>query len=93
MKTALFLTFCLLFSDLVRAGNATWNLNPTSGDWNIAANWTPATVPNSKFDTATFGVSNTNNISPSDKTIVDGINFAAGASACVPEGENRIRQS
>src|SRR5438552_7700893 len=41
-----------------RAGSATWNLNPTSGDWNTASNWTPATVPNGPDDTATFGVSN-----------------------------------
>jgi hypothetical protein len=27
------------------AGSATWNLNPTGGDWNTAANWTPATCP------------------------------------------------
>jgi hypothetical protein len=27
------------------AGSATWDQNPTSGDWNAAANWTPQTVP------------------------------------------------
>src|SRR5439155_17434789 len=37
-----------------RAGSATWNLNPMSGDWNTAANWTPATVPNSPADTASY---------------------------------------
>src|SRR5438105_1273923 len=40
-----------------RAGSATWNLSPTSGDWNTPANWTPATVPNGVADVATFGVS------------------------------------
>ena len=45
------------------AGSATWNLNPTSGDWNTATNWTPATVPNGPTDTATFGVSNITGIS------------------------------
>jgi hypothetical protein len=24
------------------AGSATWKLNPASGDWDSAANWTPA---------------------------------------------------
>jgi len=44
------------------AGSATWNLNPTSGDWNTATNWTPATVPNATIDVATFGASNTTSI-------------------------------
>ena len=50
-----------LFSCLIGAqsfaGSATWNLNPTSGDWNTAANWTPATVPNGPDDVAFFGTS------------------------------------
>jgi len=33
------------------------NLNPGSGDWNTAANWTPMTVPNGSADTATFALS------------------------------------
>ena len=36
------------------AGSATWNSNPVSNDWNTAANWTPATVPNGPEDIATF---------------------------------------
>ncbi len=39
------------------AGSATWNLDPASNNWNIATNWTPATVPNGQSDVATFGVS------------------------------------
>ena len=39
------------------AGSATWNLNPISGDWNTATNWTPATVPNGPSDVATFAAS------------------------------------
>jgi hypothetical protein len=27
-----------------QAGSATWNLNAITGDWNTAANWTPAAV-------------------------------------------------
>jgi hypothetical protein len=37
-------------SNSVRAGNATWDLDPGSGDWNTATNWTPTTVPNGSAD-------------------------------------------
>jgi autotransporter-associated beta strand protein len=62
------------------AASATWNLNPTSSDWNTAANWTPATVPDGPSDTATFAISNT---SPSirDFIEVNSIAFNPGASA------------
>ncbi len=39
------------------AGSATWNANPTSGDWRDPKNWTPKTVPNSETDVATFDAS------------------------------------
>jgi autotransporter-associated beta strand protein len=64
-----------------QAGSATWDLNPVSGDWNTAANWTPITVPNGSGQTATFALSNTTAVSISATTIVDGITFAPGASA------------
>jgi autotransporter-associated beta strand protein len=63
------------------AGSATWKENPISGDWNTATNWTPQTVPNSVFDTATFASSNTTLVSLSATTQVEGIVFDAGASA------------
>lgn len=69
-----------------QAGSATWNLNPTSGDWNTAANWTPATIPNAANDTATFGTSNTTNVTLSAFTTLDGITFAPGASAFTIDG-------
>ena len=62
------------------AGSATWKLNPISGDWNTAANWTPATVPNGPADTATFATSNQTNLSFTDPAEVNGIIFNAGAS-------------
>jgi autotransporter-associated beta strand protein len=68
-------------SNSVRAGSATWDLNPGSGDWNTATNWTPATAPNGSADTATFATSNTTAISISANTTVDGITFAPGASS------------
>jgi autotransporter-associated beta strand protein len=71
------------------AGSATWQLDPATGDWNTATNWTPTTEPNGSADTATFSLSNTTEISISTgttvdgttfNTAVDGITFAAGAS-------------
>ncbi len=61
------------------AGSATWGLNPGSGDWNTATNWTPTTVPNSSADTATFAFSNTTNVSISANTEVNGITFTPAA--------------
>ena len=68
-------------ASIAHAGSATWNLNPTNGDWNTAANWTPATVPNGATDLATFGVSNTTTVSLSASITVDSIIFNPGASA------------
>jgi autotransporter-associated beta strand protein len=72
--------FLLLNNAALHAGSATWNLSPTSGDWNTAANWTPATVPNSAADQATFDISNTTALTLSAATQVNGIIFNPGAS-------------
>ena len=77
----LFTLISFLFAQTASAGSATWNLNPVSGDWNTAANWTPATVPNGPSDTATFGASNMTAVSVSANTTLNGIVFNAGASA------------
>jgi autotransporter-associated beta strand protein len=69
-----------LLSVIARAGSAQWDLNPGSGDWNTATNWTPMTVPNS-FDIATFDLSETTAVSLSADTEVDSIVFNSGASA------------
>ena len=61
------------------AGSATWATNPTSGDWNSAANWVPQTVPNSSSDIATFASSNQMQVGVSALTEVSGINFNQGA--------------
>src|SRR5690348_7374718 len=71
----------LVLSAASYGGSATWNLSPTSGDWNTAANWTPATVPNGPSDTATFGLSNTTGVAVSASTEVNEIVFGSGASA------------
>jgi hypothetical protein len=73
----------LLDLQSTRAGSATWNLNPNSGDWNTAINWTPAAVPDGPSDTATFNTSTKTVISlpgPSF-TQLDGIIYNSGASA------------
>jgi hypothetical protein len=61
--------------------SAQWDLDPISGDWNTAANWTPNGVPNGPNDVATFGLSNTTAISISSQTTVNGITFVPGASS------------
>ncbi|PYL70918.1 MAG: hypothetical protein DMF26_20630 [Verrucomicrobia bacterium] len=71
----------VLVTGALFAGSATWNLNPTNGFWEIASNWTPATVPNGPNDTATFGVSNISDLLFSGyQDEVNGIVFDAGAS-------------
>jgi len=64
---------------LACADSAQWNLDPISGDWNRAANWTPATVPNGPADIATFALSNMTNISISANTEIDSIIFSSAA--------------
>jgi autotransporter-associated beta strand protein len=63
----------------IYGGSATWNFNPTNGDWNNAANWTPATVPNGPADTATFATTRQNLITPTEPTEVNSIVFSSGA--------------
>jgi hypothetical protein len=62
-----------------RARAGQWDLDPISGDWNTAANWTPTSVPNGPADAATFGLSNTTDVSISANTEVNGIIFTAAA--------------
>jgi hypothetical protein len=59
--------------------SAQWDLDPVSGDWNTAANWTPMGVTNGPADVATFGLSNTTNVSISEDTEVNGIIFTPDA--------------
>jgi len=61
------------------AGSASWSANPSSNDWNTAANWTPATVPNGPDDSATFDVSTITQLSVGDRITVDSLTFDATA--------------
>ena len=84
MKTKLtcMITLALAIAASAHAGSATWSLKPTSGDWNTAENWDPATVPNGSSDIATFAVSNTTDLSFSTSAIeVSSIIFNPGASS------------
>jgi hypothetical protein len=62
------------------AGSATWNLNPSSNEWNTATNWTPATVPDGPSDVATFAVSNETNLFFRESVELDQMVFDPGAS-------------
>ncbi len=73
--------FCLGFPANSEAGSATWLANPSSGSWNIASNWSPATVPNGPSDVATFSFSNTTAVSLSASVQVESVVFSEGASA------------
>jgi len=64
---------CLLsFPAIACATDATWTLN-NAGNWNVNANWTPATFPNAVSDTARF----LNAISAS-RTVTLGQNITIG---------------
>lgn len=57
----------------------TWSLNPTSNNWNSAANWTPNGVPDAKSETAEFGSSAVTDV-VTTTTTVNSITFKPGAS-------------
>jgi autotransporter-associated beta strand protein len=75
LQTILAVAISVLVPVVAHATSATWDLNPGSGDWNAAANWTPMGVPNGPADVATFGLSNTTDVSISANTEVNSIIF------------------
>jgi autotransporter-associated beta strand protein len=77
--TAIRCSLMFLIPTVTYAISAQWDLDPISGDWNTAANWTPMGVPNGPADVATFGLSNTMDVSISEDTEVNGITFTAAA--------------
>lgn len=83
LRRALLLSIALVLCIAAKApaGSATWNLDPASGNWNTATNWTPATVPNGPSDITTFDISNTTSIALSANVEVNGIVYNPGASA------------
>jgi hypothetical protein len=81
LSCAIVLTLALGPLSVVYARSATWSTNPSTGDWNTAANWTPPSVPNGPTNTATFDVSNITSVSLSADTQVNSVVFDSGASA------------
>jgi autotransporter-associated beta strand protein len=79
LQTILAVAISVLAPIVAQAASATWDLNPSSDDWNTDANWTPMTVPNGSTDIATFALSNTTNVSISANTEVNGITFTEAA--------------
>ena len=81
-----------LMPGVTYAINAQWDLDPISGDCNTATNWTPNGVPNGPADIATFGLSNTTDVSISADTEVNGITFtAAGTNPYTITASARLR--
>src|SRR6266699_6058401 len=81
-KLILTITRCslmLLLPTVAYGISAQWDLDPISGDWNTAANWTPMGVPNGPADVATFGLSHTTDVSISADTEVNSIVFTPTA--------------
>jgi autotransporter-associated beta strand protein len=76
MKTKLLICLSLTITVNLHAGSATWGVNPTTNDWNMAANWNPRTVPNGPTDTATFPNSNTANPVIHSSVELDALVFA-----------------
>ena len=60
------------------AQNATWLASPGSGNFNTGANWSTGTVPTG---TASFGASNTTNLTIGQATTIGGWTFNPGAPA------------
>jgi hypothetical protein len=79
IMTAIRCYLMFLLPAVAYADSAQWDVNPSSGDWNTAANWTPMAVPNGPADIATFALSNTTNVSISANTEVNAITFTAAA--------------
>jgi hypothetical protein len=83
MNRLIVAAICCLLTFLVPsvtyAISAQWDLDPISGDWNTPVNWRPNGVPNGPADTATFGLSQTTDVSISANTEVNSIIFTPAA--------------
>ena len=88
LSCVMVLTLSSVVLSAVYAGSASWNLNATSGEWNMAANWTSATIPEGASDVATFGLSNQTSVVLNPNVELDQIVFDAGASS-KSSGESR----
>jgi autotransporter-associated beta strand protein len=88
------LTLSLCTLNTVYAGSATWSTKPASNDWNTAANWMPATVPNGPTDVATFAGSSITSLRFSAvMTEVAAIVFNPGANSFKITADSRLAQT
>lgn len=71
----------LLSAQHLVGGSATWASMSISGDWNDTRNWTPATVPNTSADIASFGLSRVTSLFLSSNTEVGALAFNPDAAA------------
>jgi hypothetical protein len=80
LATTALVAAAALLPGAARAADATWLAPPATptGDFDTAANWTPAAVPTG---TAFFGFSNTTGLSFSTNNTIGGWTFNSGASA------------
>ena len=79
--TLLLVLLSLVLWQTSHAGSATWSANPRSHNWNTSTNWTPAAVPNSPADIATFATSTQTYISLSNSAEANQLSFIPGASS------------
>lgn len=94
LSCAIILTLSLTVLDAAHADSATWNPRPTSNDWNTAANWTPARVPNGPTDVAMFARSSISRLRFSDAmTEVAEIVFNPGANSFKITADSRLAQT
>ena len=59
----------------------TWNAVPANNNWNSAANWTPANIPDAAGETATFGASSVTTPAVGSTITIAGVTFSAAAPA------------
>src|SRR5437762_11217415 len=90
---AIVLTVALGALNAVYADSATWNLNPTSGDWTTAANWTPAPVPNGPSVPATFASPGVTDVPIGAWCRLDGIVFDLGAEPSIIGNTPRVERT
>jgi hypothetical protein len=76
LRAILLLSCIQVGASAFAAGAATWNLDPSNGDWDTDANWTPAGVPSR---IATFDVSNITDLTFSRSTTIGNIVFNPAA--------------
>ena len=87
MKISLFSVLLLLSANAIQAGSASWKVNPPTNNWNSASNWTPATIPNSSSDTATFPTSNVSDVMINSSVELKALAFSSSFPYVITSGD------